>query len=122
MSGRTGSALRSLLVIYVATTGCSIQNRAKVQYSGQLTSTSTACPKTHGTLVIQAGDVVFTPNDSTWTLDGKAIGSSVQASRSRPSFDHKLFATELKATMTEGRAIGTYSTPTCTYAVDLARI
>ena len=64
---------------------------------------------------------MFAPDDSTWTLDGKAVGATVQASRSRPSFDGKTYATELKATLTETQARGTYTTPTCTYAVDLAR-
>ncbi len=114
-------ALASSLWLAMATTGCSIQHRPKLQYSGQLTSTNVACPKTHGTLVIQRGEVVFAPDDGTWTLDGKLIGSTVEASRSRPSFDHKLFATELKATLTDTQATGTYTTPTCTYAVDLTR-
>jgi hypothetical protein len=118
---RVGLAVASSLYICVATTGCSIQHRPKLQYSGQLTSTSSSCPKTRGTLIIQRDDVVFAPDDGTWTLDGKVSGSAVSASNSRPSFDHKTFATELKGTMTDKQVLGTYSTPSCTYTVDLTR-
>ena len=71
--------------------------------------------------MVQSGEVVFAPDDGTWTLEGKAAGSTVEASRSRPSFDNKTFSTELKATLTDTQARGTYSTPTCSYAVNLTR-
>ncbi len=116
-----GYALASSLCLCMATGGCSIAYRPKAQYSGPLTSASPACPNIRGTLVIQRDDVVFTPGEGTWTLEGKAVGPTVQASRSRPSFDHKTFATQLQATVTDTKAIGTYTTPDCTYAVDLTR-
>ena len=121
MRGCLSRVLASSLCICIATTGCSIENRPKLQYSGQLTSDSSSCPRTNGTLVIQQGKVVFAPDDGTWTLDGTLNGASVEADKSRPSFDHKIFATDLKATVTDTKALGTYSTPTCKYNVDLTR-
>lgn len=54
-------------------------------------------------------------------LDGKADGTTVQAGRSHPSFDHKIFHTELRAILTDTQVIGTYTTPACRYAVNLTR-
>lgn len=115
-------AILSSLCLGIATTGCSIQHRPKMQYSGPLTSTSASCPKTQGTIVIQQGQVVFSPDEGTWTLEGEADSSGLIARHSRPSFDHKTFATELKATSTELKVVGTYTTPACTYAVNLTRL
>ena len=72
-----------------------------------------------GTLVVQKDQVIFSPADTTWTLAGTILGEKLQLTRSRPSFDHKLYTTTLTATLSNDRIIGTYSTPTCTYAVDL---
>ena len=121
MRGRVWPLLLSSLCICMATAACSVQHRPKTQYSGFLTSTASSCPKKHGTLTIQRDDAVFAPEDGTWILEGKAVGNVVEANQSRPSFDHKTYATQLKATLTDTRATGTYVTPTCNYAVDLAR-
>ena len=114
-------ALASSLCLCMAATGCGVQDRPKAQFSGPLTSASPSCPKSRGTLVIQRDEVVFTPTEGTWTLRGHAVGASVEATQTRPSFDHKTFATRLTATVTNTRATGTYTTPDCTYAVDLTR-
>lgn len=119
MTGRIWPLAVSSLCICIATTACSVQHRPKRQYSGDLTSAGASCPKLHGTLIVQRDDVVFTPNEGTWTLEGKAVGNVVEASHSRPSFDHKTYDTALKATLSDTKAVGTYVTPTCTYTVDL---
>ena len=119
MTGRVWPLAVSSLCICIATTACSVQHRPKLQFSGELTSPSASCPTLHGTLVIQRGDVVFAPSEGTWTLEGKVVGSVVEASRSRPSFDHKIYTTTLAASVSDTKAVGTYVTPTCTYAVDL---
>lgn len=99
--------------------GCSIQHRPKRQFAGKLVSPDTACPPTQGTLIVQNDQAIFAPADTTWTLTGKALGEKLELTRSRPSFDHKLYATTLKATLSSERVTGIYSTPSCTYAVDL---
>ena len=99
--------------------GCSIQHRPKRQFAGRLQSSDAACQPTQGTLIVQNDQVVFSPADTTWTLTGKALSENLELTRSRPSFDHKLYVTALKATLSSDRVIGTYSTPSCTYAVDL---
>lgn len=105
--------------IVLLTGGCSIQHRPKRQFAGKLLSSDTACPPTQGTLIVQNGQAIFAPADTTWTLTGKALGEKLELTRSRPSFDHKLYVTTLKATMSSDRVSGTYSTPSCTYTVDL---
>lgn len=105
--------------ILLLTGGCSVQHRPKRQFAGKLQSPNAACPPTRGTLIIQNDQVVFSPADTTWTLTGKMLGENLELTRSRPSFDHKLYATTLKATLSSDRVIGTYSTPSCTYTVDL---
>lgn len=105
--------------ILLLTGGCSIQHRPKRQFAGKLQSSDAACPSTQGTLIIQNDQIIFSPADTTWTLTGKALGEKLEFTRSRPSFDHKLYATTLKATLSGDRVVGTYSTPSCTYAVDL---
>ena len=100
---------------------CSVQHRPKSQFAGKLTSTDPACPQTQGTLIIQNGQVVFTPADATWTLQGTATDDRINLERSRPSFDHKLYRTSLTATLSGDRVTGSYSTPSCTYAVDLGK-
>lgn len=101
--------------------GCGIEYRAKNQFSGLLTSADAACPSSTGTLMIQNGDIVFSPADTTWTLRGKAVNGKIEAARERPSFDHKLYKTTLSLTLSQDRASGTYATPSCTYAADLKR-
>lgn len=105
--------------ILLLTGGCTIQHRPKRQFAGKLVSTDAACPPTQGTLIVQNEQAVFAPADTTWTLTGKALGEKLELTHSRPSFDHKLYATTLKATLSSDRVSGTYSTPSCTYTVDL---
>lgn len=105
--------------ILLLTGGCSIQHRPKRQFAGKLLSPDPACPPLQGTLIIQNDQVIFSPADTTWTLTGKTFGEKLELTRSRPSFDHKLYVTTLKATLSTDHVVGTYSTPSCTYAVDL---
>lgn len=92
-----------------------------MQFAGLLKSNLSGCPKTHATLIIQDGEVAFAPDDGTWVLQGHVRDGNIEASHSRPSFDHKMFTTELKATQTDAKIVGTYTTSACTYAVDLTR-
>lgn len=105
--------------IILLTGGCTIQHRPKTQFAGKLLSSDLACPPTQGTLIIQNEQVVFSPADTTWTLTGKTFGEKLELTHNRPSFDHKLYITTLKATLSGDHVIGTYSTPSCTYTVDL---
>lgn len=92
-----------------------------MQFAGLLKASLSACPNTHATLIIQDDEVAFAPDDGTWVLQGYVRDGSIEANRSRPSFDHKMFTTKLKATQTDAKIVGTYTTPACTYAVDLTR-
>ena len=113
------SIMAASAAILLLTGGCSIQHRPKRQFAGKLLSPDAACPPMQGTLVAQNDQIIFSPADTTWTLTGTALGEKLQLTRSRPSFDHKLYATTLTAILSSDRVTGTYSTPSCTYAVDL---
>ena len=71
-------------------------------------------------MVVQNGRVVFSPSSATWLLTGSVASGQAEATASRPTFDHKTYATTLKATVTEAAVKGSYSTPSCIYDVDLA--
>lgn len=113
------SIIAASTATFLLTGGCSIQNRPKRQFAGKLVSTDVACPPTQGTLIIQNNQAIFAPADTTWILTGKTLGENLELTRSRPSFDHKLYVTTLKATLSSDHISGTYSTPSCTYTVDL---
>lgn len=113
------TALSALLLVLTAS--CSVQNRSRQQYAGQLTSPSQTCQSTKATLTVQDGVVVFAPTESTWILTGKLQDGAMDASQSRPGVEHKIYATTLKASLTDDTIHGTYTTPDCAYVVDLKR-
>lgn len=99
--------------------GCTNQHRPKLQFAGKLISQNATCPASQGTLVLQNDQVMFSPSDGTWTLSGTSQTDKIFLTRSRPGFDHKLYITTLSATRSADHVIGTYTTPSCNYAVDL---
>ncbi len=121
MTSRDGAAFLSAVGLAVLLGGCSIQYRPKLQFAGPLLSTDSICPAAQGTLVLQNGEAVFSPTDSTWTLRGPFDKGKLELTHSRPSFDHKTYLTSLTATLSDDRVIGTYRTQSCVYAVNLAR-
>ena len=103
----------------IAVAACSVQTRSKQQFAGKLHAPN--CPETDAALVIQDGTVLFTPDNGTWILSGRAANGQIQAAASRPGVDHHLYVTELKGTMTDTTIQGSYTTPSCNYTVDLTR-
>ena len=119
MSNHLAVPLRVGLALLLG--GCGIHHRPKAQFSGSLTSDNTSCPASNGTLVIQNEEIVFSPADATWTLHGKTQNGEISAARERPGFDHKTYKTTLSLKLFDDRATGTYTTPSCNYAVALKR-
>lgn len=109
-----------LSIFAIAAAGCSVQTRSTQHYAGTLHASVPNCPPTDATLVVQDGRVVFSPSNATWILTGSVSQGRIEASANRPSFDHKTYATMLKATVTEAAVKGSYMTPSCKYDVDLA--
>lgn len=102
--------------------GCGITSRTEYRWIGPLTASNPAqCPPTKGVLTMREGGVTFTPDEGTWVLSGTAGPDTLSASHSNPAPDHKLYKTELKAHWTRQSVRGTYTTPFCTYRVELAR-
>ncbi len=121
-AGRT-LALLFLCVDVAACSHLDIKQRAKLQWAGPLVATVNVaqCPRTQGTLVLQNTQVIFAPDDGTWTLAGTVRSNTIEAARSRSLPNHQVYATELRASWTGNKVQGTYTTPICTYTVDLTR-
>lgn len=112
---------RALLAV-LALADCDVRNRSEHRWIGPLTASkpSPQCPSTKGVLTLRDGVVTFAPDEGTWVLTGTAGTKTLTATRSRPTSDHKLYKTDLQADWTEATIKGTYTTPDCTYRVDLA--
>ncbi len=112
---------RTILLASLALTACSIRDRPESRFHGQLTPTapSARCQPTQAVLLLRDGKFTFAPDEGTWVLEGLATSQNLEAKRSRPTPDHKSYDTELKATWTEAEIHGAYTTPFCTYRVDL---
>lgn len=114
---------RPFALVLLAVAACSVHNRPQFRWIGQLTPTANAarCPETRGVLLLREGKVNFAPDEGTWVLDGTAGPDTMQATRSRLTPDHKTYETKLDAHWTESAVQGTYTTPLCSYRVELSR-
>jgi hypothetical protein len=114
----------ALLLAPLVLTGCSLgfHNRPTLHWAGQVIPTADPahCPASRGTLNLREGVAVFAPDDGTWLLTGKADADTLTASASRLNADHTLYKTDLQAHWTEQAVTGTYTTPFCSYRVELA--
>lgn len=81
-----------------------------------------ACPPSTGVAQFSANRLIFTPDEGTWVLQGAAApDGTVTAERTRQGADKQPFTTKLAAKWTQQTVTGTYTTPRCTYAVNLTR-
>ena len=106
-------ALLSLLSL----AACGVHYRPEHRWIGQLTAPN--CPTTKAVALLREGMVTFAPDEGTWVLSGTAGPKTLTATRARPTADHKIYKTELRAEWTDTTLRGTYTTPDCTYQVDL---
>jgi hypothetical protein len=111
------------LLVLLAASACGVHNRPQLRWIGQLTPTADAahCPSSRGVLLLREGKVSFAPDEGTWVLEGTAGPGTLQATRTRFTPDHKTYETKLDAHWTESAVQGTYTTPLCSYRVDLSR-
>jgi hypothetical protein len=114
---------RLLLALPLLAIGCDVHSRPQLRWVGQVTPTTSApgCTATRGVLLMRQNDVVFTPDEGTWTLYGNAKPGALTAAASRIGADKKPYDTSLDATWTEAAVNGTYTTPRCSYKVTLTR-
>ena len=83
---------------------------------------SSSCKSGQAILEIQNGQILFIPNDATWTLQGTADpGGQLQAERTGRSANKQPYSTRFTGTWANDAVSGTYTTSKCTYAVNLAR-
>ena len=114
--------LRCILLL-IPLGACTQSAGVSGRWIGPLTATppNSACPETRGIAQIKANALIFAPDEGTWTLTGTLDPSgTVTATRTRPGADKKPYTTRLAATLTPQALTGTYTTPTCAYAVQLS--
>ncbi len=94
------------------------------RYIGSTTPTapSDLCKPSRAVLRIRNGEIIFTPDETTWTLAGKAdANGALQAEHIGNGANKQPYPTRLTGTWTANAATGTYTTPRCSYVVQLAR-
>lgn len=92
------------------------------RWIGPLTATpaNPACPNTRGIAQVKANALIFAPDEGTWILEGAVTpNGAVTASHTRQGANKRSYITHLAATLTPESLVGTYTTPSCTYAVRL---
>ncbi len=93
-------------------------------YAGTATpaAPSGLCRPGRASLRLHDGQALFVPEEATWSLPGAAKpDGTVTAERTGNGADKKPWPTRFAGTWTPGAVTGTYTTPRCTFAVQLAR-
>lgn len=114
----------SIFCLALLVAACASLNTPNGSYTGPInpTSLSNSCKPGQAILTIQNGHILFVPNDATWTLEGAADpDGTLQAERTGRSANKQPYSTRFTGTWAKESVSGTYATPKCTYAVDLAR-
>lgn len=93
------------------------------RWIGDLTAPNPAnCPTTRGVLLLKAGQATFAPSEGTWVLLGAVNDDgTIEADRDRRVSNTATYETKLVARRTEAAVVGTYTTPRCSYRVNLTR-
>jgi hypothetical protein len=115
--------MRPLLAILLLT-ACATPVTPDARYFGSLTPAvpSDLCKPGKAALRLQNGKALFIPDENTWTLTGTATATgSVEAERIGAGANKQPYSTKLSGTWAAKTASGTYTTPRCTYAVQLTR-
>ncbi|GAC1346185.1 MAG: hypothetical protein NVSMB18_27710 [Acetobacteraceae bacterium] len=114
--------LLALAPALLALAGCANSGPAQ-RWIGDLTAPNPAnCPPTRGVLLLRAGQATFAPTEGTWVLLGFVDDDgTIEADRSRRVSNTATYETKLTARRTDAAVTGTYTTPRCTYRVDLTR-
>jgi len=113
------------LILLLLLAACATPTTPNARYAGTNTPTapSELCKPGRAALVLHDGQIIFTPDETTWSLTGTAAAAGAfQAERTGHGANKQPYPTRLAGTWTEHAATGTYTTPRCTYAVQLARI
>ncbi len=78
------------------------------------------CAASRASLVLRRAVVLFTPDEGTWTLEGRAApDGSLTAERRSTGANKQPFATTFNGHVTAAGISGAYTTPRCTFSVAL---
>jgi len=117
------SAMRVLIVL-VLLAACAAPVTPDARYVGAATPTtaSAVCRAGRAVLRVREGQAVFTPDETTWTLVGTATaGGALQAERVGHGANRQTYVTRFTGTWSELAASGVYTTPKCSYNIQLER-
>ena len=113
-----------ILYLMLLPNACASSTIPSGYYTGIInpTSPSNSCEPGHAILNIQNGQVLFVPNEATWTLQGTADpDGKLQAERTARSANKQSYSARFIGTWANEAVSGTYTNLKCTYAVNLAR-
>jgi len=113
-----------ILAATLAVAACGIPSRRADRWTGPLTPTTPGpnCTPTRGMLQVTNGAVLFAPDEGTWLLNGTATPDGrIHADRSQPGTNAQAYETYLDGKWSADAVTGTYTTPRCTYTVQLSR-
>ena len=112
------------LLPLLAVAACAAPTTPTGRYAGALTpaAPSDQCRPGRASVQMHDGQALFVPEEATWSLPGTVKpDGTVTAERTAPGADKKPWPTRFAGTWTLGQVTGTYTTPRCTFAVQLAR-
>lgn len=116
--------MRAMLLLAPLAACSSLTPAPTLRYAGPVTPTTQGrtCVETRGVAIIRADHVLFAPDNGTWTLDGATNpDGTLTAEHASPGLQHQPYETRLEATLTPTTLTGTYTTPRCTYKVQLTK-
>jgi len=105
-------------------TACASATTPNARYVGSETPMipSDFCKPGRAALRVRNGDVLFVPDEATWTLTGTADHSgTLRAERIGRGANKQPYLTRFTGTWTAEAVSGIYETPRCTYSIQLAR-
>jgi len=112
------------LALLLLLAACAAPTTPTGRYAGTATpaAASALCKPAHASLQMHDGQALFVPDETTWSLPGTANpDGTVSAERTGSGADKKPWPTRFAGAWTLGQVTGTYTTPRCTFAVQLAR-
>ncbi len=113
-----------ILIPLLLLAACATPTTPDGGYVGTATprSPSELCKNSRAILRLHDGQALFIPDEATWSLQGTVSpAGTLQAERTGQGANKQPYPTRFTGTWTTATVTGTYTTPRCTYAVQLAR-